>query len=1710
MSLLSKIFLTSVLLIGLCRSSVAANELEGSTLPLAIVEIPRNDFSATHLNIRVPSVGRIEGSTSEGELVNRFGLELEPMTTRPGWPELPMISRLILVPPTGGIQTTINSIESFTETGYAPFIVPVLDGTVDLDFSGSPSLDYLNTDGFWPPNPIEVGEPAILRGHRMVSVIVYPMQINPQTGEIKYNTNVDFELNYSGQGTNEITNPARPRPSSTIDRVLESLVINPPSLSRDDHQRGAYLLVYYNANGIANSLAPLITWRKRQGWQVETMAVQVNAQANDIKALIQRAYDEWDVPPEMIALVGDPDWGGSGIPAFANDQTDLHYARLEGNDILADADYGRISCLNIQELDRVVAKIVNYESNPFMDNTDWYRQGAVCAGNSISGLSTILVNKWVRRQTMDRGWQNVHEWYFNAPFQGLSVPNFFASEFARGISYATYRGWIGMEQLSPQQIMGFQATRRYPFATTMTCQSGQYIGTECQTEAFFRSPGGAIGSIGFATANTKVPYNNAVFTGIWHGLLKLGLYNIGSACNYGRYNTFRQYAGFEDQNVDNFSYWANLMGDPATEMFTDIPQIVNCEHEENVPLGTTRLTVRLTDDGGDLSIADAQVCLYKANDDFQVVSHTNESGIADFAIASDALSAGNLLITATRHNMKPYLGTISIGQEEQFFGAETWEIQHDDNEDGVANPGEEVTLALVIKNFGTEDLDDSLVVTFESYTDWATVGDRAIVIRDAPQHGESVGMELNVELDRAVPDRTPIPIGVFVTNGQTTWRSMAAIQAASPNLEVVTAIIANDRVDPGAHADIDFDLSNVGSADIGHFSAQLWSETPEVIVTNEGGSYPAIRAGRSARTQGDRFRIRAHPLAIPGMKAKLKLAIETNSGFRDTTTYMVNVGVQRVNAPFGPDKYGYICFDSGDEDWEMAPEYEWVEIDPNVQNNHFDGTLLNLQDQAEDADQSQVINLPFEFQYYGEPFNRGTVCTNGWFAFGNWGELSDFRNRRINSGEGPDGQLCVLWDDLRTGRILTYYDEANGRFIVEWNGMTSQGDGSSQTFELVLYDPDVSPTYSGDGMILFQYKDVNNSAGEGESHDTPYATVGINSPTDLDGLEYTYYNSYAMGAKRLEDRLAIKFTTGVQFISGVLAVQVSDANTGAAIENAQITTDRGFWGETDQEGIAYLDDILAGHYDRLTVSAQGFNDSSWFGDNEEGFNMAEAETLWFQLGLLHPEFTLEIERVDQMMLPDSSTGTSFSLLNTGNGPLNFTSRYSFNVGELLGSSGIDKKVELGRDDPDEQWDILLSWNASEPIENSRLQGLSFIGDHWVVVGGHIGNEDTLNYFYEFSRNGQFNGNRIPQTTTGAFGYRDLEFDSGLMFAAYFIDRTSIIVAIDPVSYQIVSQWKLPADFRNIRNLAIDPATGHFWVSSTTSGLYEMEIESDTTMVAIGEYPVKFPGSNEQIHGYGLSWFRDDPDGYQIYIISNHESGVDPNAEADSTHADVALFKMNPLTGEIRFVTDFGLEDAKLKGNTGMVITPKWNNLVWGLATILDSPEGDQVHVFELANNSSWISYEPHEDTLGSFESVQIEMSIESTDLDTGRYSVIIEFLHNADDGIARIPVTLDVVSVLENEAPNYPELPNRYFLGSNFPNPFNSVTMIDYALAENGNVKFELFDLQGRKIQSIVSGSQSAGQHRIAVDGSKLSTGLYFYRLEAGNFSATRKMIITK
>ncbi|MBW7888968.1 MAG: T9SS type A sorting domain-containing protein [Bacteroidetes bacterium] len=101
-------------------------------------------------------------------------------------------------------------------------------------------------------------------------------------------------------------------------------------------------------------------------------------------------------------------------------------------------------------------------------------------------------------------------------------------------------------------------------------------------------------------------------------------------------------------------------------------------------------------------------------------------------------------------------------------------------------------------------------------------------------------------------------------------------------------------------------------------------------------------------------------------------------------------------------------------------------------------------------------------------------------------------------------------------------------------------------------------------------------------------------------------------------------------------------------------------------------------------------------------------------------------------------------------------------------------------------------------------------------------------------------------------------------------------------------------------------------------------------------------------------------------------------------------------------------------------------------------------------------------------------------------------------------------SAITSVRQNFTSLPENYSLKQNYPNPFNPETQIAFSIPVASNVSLKIFDALGREVETLVNKTLEAGNYSAPFSASHLSSGMYFYTLQAGSFRETKKMILTK
>ena len=158
---------------------------------------------------------------------------------------------------------------------------------------------------------------------------------------------------------------------------------------------------------------------------------------------------------------------------------------------------------------------------------------------------------------------------------------------------------------------------------------------------------------------------------------------------------------------------------------------------------------------------------------------------------------------------------------------------------------------------------------------------------------------------------------------------------------------------------------------------------------------------------------------------------------------------------------------------------------------------------------------------------------------------------------------------------------------------------------------------------------------------------------------------------------------------------------------------------------------------------------------------------------------------------------------------------------------------------------------------------------------------------------------------------------------------------------------------------------------------------------------------------------------------------------------------------------------------------------------------------------SAIAVFPRSFALAPHDSQNVTISIQVRMLSPGYYNPTV-FVHSRFGvGQKTLSTMLDFEKIA-TDAKEAPGLPREFALDQNYPNPFNPSTTIRYALPARSHVTLTIFNTLGQQVATLVEGEVEAGYHEVQFDASRLSSGVYLYRLTAGSFVETRKLVLVR
>jgi Peptidase family C25/Propeptide_C25/Secretion system C-terminal sorting domain len=1075
----------------------------------------------------------------EQEIINYLGTQYTRISHpdagrlgEEGLPDLPVFTRMIALPNQGDISLEILSQQSIISQNM--IIYPCEKLLAEHDSSDNFAIDeaYYYHGGRFPEENALAGEPAIMRDIRLLPVTFCPFHYNAATGELEIITSLSIKITISeNNGANCKTQ------LSALSRNFESLyqsnILNyESSMLRDDYQQPVILYICPDDEDVLENLQPLLDWKRQKGFIVEVVTTaETGEDSANIKDYIQTAYNNWDNPPEYICLAGDANGEYPVATHFLytdydGGEGDQFYGELEGDDCFLDAHVGRLSYSTIEELQIIVAKILYYEKNPYMDNTDWLQHSLLVGDPSSMGYITIENTLSIKELMLEfpDNWEDNDNFY--EIYDG-NFPNQMNTALENGVSYMFYRGYMSVSGWDPgTQENDFML----PFTTIIGCSTGNFAQSAVSDpETMLRMgtvdiPRGAIGAIGQTTCADHTYLASALTIGMTSSLLVDQAHSMGAVLTGGKMTMSQVYPTYEYVSV--YVNLISLMGDPSLDLWTKVPENLTVICPQQILFGDNWLPVQVLDDQNE-PVSNAWVTLTAENPlDFGVSAFTDQAGYTILPVEN--ISQGSYKLTVTYPDFIPvqnsievvnanYIAEISEALFTEFIG----------NGDELLNPGETFYLDISLTNYGYQTISQVSAILSSSSSFIDIPGNQLIYGNISGGGTANPAEDFIFEIDPAALDGMEAEFELSITDDSgNEWLSWLSAEISGPSVYCSYYSFGGDGIlDPGETTDLYIELTNNGSVFTPETQATLSCYDRGIVIIDNHSSFDPIYPGEAGNNLNDTFTISASEYLLPGSQINLIVTLHNTSGFNCPVQFSTPLGTPQVTDPCHNDTYGYICFDDEDTDYEMCPEYDWIEINPDLGG---EGESIPMYTGAWNG-QSEVIDLPdnFNFKFYGEDYQQLTICSNGWVAPGSH-ETASYCNWYLPSPQGPSPIIAVFWDDLRVmdndDNISWYYDAINHWVIVEWY-LPEDNYSNDNIFQVILYDYLYYPALEDNSDIKMQYGVIDNTNYSNNiQYHGQYATIGLENSDSSSGLLYTYNNQYDVTNKALENEMSLFYT----------------------------------------------------------------------------------------------------------------------------------------------------------------------------------------------------------------------------------------------------------------------------------------------------------------------------------------------------------------------------------------------------------------------------------------------------------------------------------------------------------------------------------------------------------------------------------------------------------
>jgi len=581
--------LVSCIVIVLLTGTTAA-VARPSSEPSINVTIDQPLYTFGRVQLSDGAFATIEASTAQG------------FTTVVGDPKLPVI-RYIFEIPQGAVPVVTMTGDTWIETsldaqGVPALMEPLQPSVVKLPGASAPftlnAASYA-VDSLQPTVTASIRIIGDIRGHRAVLLEVYPVQYNPATGALRLLTGCSLQVNLPGSNM-DLTHAIIQRYSSSSFESLDQTLFNnygSLEMGTTGQRSEGYLIIVYDQ--FADEIQPFADWKTTLGFETTvtlTSEIPGGPTKENIKAYISDAYNNWDVPPSFVLLVGDtgqiPTWTGSDTGTC----TDLYYVTMNGDDYFADIFIGRFPAATEAQVTAMVDKTMYYEAGNFPSN-DWIKKAVFMASNDNYPVSEGTHNYVIDTYLNPAGY-TCDKLYCH---EG-ATPQQVTAALNDGRSLAIYSGhgsetsWADGPPYDQSDVNALTNDGLYPFVCSHACLTCQFTVSECFGETWVRAPHKAglafWGATDYSYWDEDDILERNMFKAWWEDDIEF----ICGMTNMGLYYLYQHYGGGGMSQYYFEEY--NLLGDPSVKIWRNEPNPNLPPDTPNAPTGPTQGVTFLT------------------------------------------------------------------------------------------------------------------------------------------------------------------------------------------------------------------------------------------------------------------------------------------------------------------------------------------------------------------------------------------------------------------------------------------------------------------------------------------------------------------------------------------------------------------------------------------------------------------------------------------------------------------------------------------------------------------------------------------------------------------------------------------------------------------------------------------------------------------------------------------------------------------------------------------------------------------------------------------------------------------------------------------------------------------------------------------------------------------------------------------------------------